>query len=516
MPRADASMETPDDWRTLTESHLLAEQRRRQLTVDEAKLLMSCEAAHELRAQRPLMRRPSPEEVQRAAELLHGGPLVDEARDEPDVDDAHNWIRGAFKDEVDEVDEDGTWFAAAPPPPATASPLERRAQLYRYRECPLPGGTPLFFQGQAVFYSAGEVHRQMWRRMLAAPAELETVPLCVYPLILEHLPLESWARLALCSAPWADAVAEALENPEAWSNRCPHFLSEAGTGMGRVIEAMLTRRRAPEIERSYGTADNLVARLTAIHSASGEEVMWALDLEPGQVAGWIKRVLDDLDINHLRLLLKSFHNFDFEIPDPRATDAARRTAAAEAMEECGWAANNLKEFLPLLDASDRVLAIDHCAELLVNQNEFPMERHAFFFLNCFGSLMGETYHFGPDYAEQAALAAAELQIIGPSLVAIIDLIRAEDAGWNDQEEVLAYEWVKAFLRTWSQAADFPASADPASRASIFEFLAAQDVEFKRAVGPALWAWGASLGRAVDNDPTAGEAIAALGDALVVP
>ena len=107
---------------------------------------------------------------------------------------------------------------------------------------------------------------------------------------------------------------------------------------------------------------------------------------------------------------------------------------------------------------------------------------------------------------------------GPKLVAIIDLIRTEDRDWHeDEDDHDTYPWVKAFLRTWSQAADFPASASPASRASVFEFLAAQNADFKRAVGPALYAWVASLGRLrIRRDPTAGDALAALGDALVVP
>lgn len=128
----------------------------------------------------------------------------------------------------------------------------------------------------------------------------------------------------------------------------------------------------------------------------------------------------------------------------------------------------------------------------------------------------DEWHFGTDDAEQAALAAAELEFSGPKLVAIIDMVLDKEEVWNDEHEDEGYEWCKAFLRTWSQAADFPASADPASRASIFEFLAAQNVDFKRGVGPSLWAWSASLGRAVATDPTAGEAIAALGDALVLP
>ena len=73
----------------------------------------------------------------------------------------------------------------------------------------------------------------------------------------------------------------------------------------------------------------------------------------------IKRVLDDLDINHIRVLLNAFRDFD-------------------SMEECGWATVNLKEFLPLLDASDRVPASTTAVRLPQDHNE----RRAFFFLNC--------------------------------------------------------------------------------------------------------------------------------------
>ena len=93
---------------------------------------------------------------------------------------------------------------------ARGSPPRRRSQRYqrrrrslyfRYRECPLPAGVSAKPGRRdvrpATFYTAGAIERQLRRRMLAAPADLDSVPLCVYPLILEHLPLESWARLAL-------------------------------------------------------------------------------------------------------------------------------------------------------------------------------------------------------------------------------------------------------------------------------------------------------------------------------
>lgn len=534
----------------------------------EAEQLTHCVAAEGGGAQRRLgMRRPTSDELRRAHALLHGGPralidggeaeheLVDQALDERDDDNAFddhaNWHsrtldvnydghyddagtehfndhakyddHGHYEDgpaaqeeeHLDEVDEDSTWFAAAPPQPEVPTEEETIARYFRYRDCPLPG-VPAEAGGSdvlqpAVVYSAGAMERQLRRRMLAAPADFDLVPLCLYPLILEHLPLVSWARLALCSAPWADAVAEALEHPDTWSepedpgffkSLNPNQIYDRTVGPGQVIRAMIARRRAPEIERSYGSPDNLVARLKAIASAANGKDLSDLNFMPDMVAGFMKRVGGEWKEHHVCELLRQFVDL----------------RQCYDMEETGWAGVDMQELLKEVDPSIRnsaigLFALEVAADCLPRKLTHD-KRHAFFFLNCFGSMMDD-FDFDADAAQSAALAAAELYVNGPKLVAILDVLRNDEDAWTrDDEDGPSFDWNITFLRTWSQAVDFPAAADPASRASVFEFIAASDAEWKRALGPVLWAWVASLGRAVATDPTAGEALAALGDAMV--
>jgi hypothetical protein len=146
------------------------------------------------------MRRPTSDELRRAHALLHDGPralidggeaehnLVDQALDERDDDtafDDHGHYEDAPKAQeeeyLDEVDEDSTWFAAAPPQPEGPTEEETIARYFRYRECPLPG-VPAEAGGSdvlqpAVVYNAGAMDRQLRRRMLAAPADFDLVPL---------------------------------------------------------------------------------------------------------------------------------------------------------------------------------------------------------------------------------------------------------------------------------------------------------------------------------------------------
>jgi hypothetical protein len=115
--------------------------------------------------------------------------------------------------EVDSAAAEVSAILRAPPPP----PLSLLLDEWRRDRCPAsPPLVDVQMLPSATFLTARALAERRWARLRATPANMAHLPVELYTSIFACAPLDSMARLAMCSKEWNGAAAAALCTDKLW------------------------------------------------------------------------------------------------------------------------------------------------------------------------------------------------------------------------------------------------------------------------------------------------------------